>query len=100
MHILATDEPFANQDGDRITITIPSGNDEVTISLDIHQAMKLARWTQRKCTTIIEEANSRAVPACAQIIAFPKALPSLAARETKIANILRAAKQLDAGGAA
>ena len=59
MILLATGEPNAKVEGDKIAVTIGSGRDSVTIALDPHQAMMLATTTRRAASELIEATRFR-----------------------------------------
>lgn len=67
---LATDQADAKADGNKVILTIPSGETSLQVSLDIHQATMLAQRTMREVRDFLSETARRPLPACAQIIAF------------------------------
>jgi hypothetical protein len=90
MHI-ATDQPDAQWNGERVIVIIPSGRDTIEIALSLHHAMTLAHATQRQANEAMrEDLLERPVPACAQIVAFPDGVPSLARREREVTETIRA----------
>ena len=89
MIFLATGTPTAKIEGDQIAVTIPSGKDSIIIALTYGQARHFAETTIRTVNAAIAAANREAAPT-AELIALPKCLPSLARRERKVADVIRA----------
>jgi hypothetical protein len=72
MHI-ATDQPNAQWIGEQVIVSIPSGRDTIEIALSLHQALALAHDTILQANEAMRaDLLGRPVPACAQIVAFPK----------------------------
>lgn len=72
MHI-ATDLPDAQWNGERVIVTVPSGRDTIEIAFSLHDAIALVHTTKTQTNEALrEDLLGRPVPACAQIIAFPK----------------------------
>lgn len=62
---LATEAPRAKFDGERIILTVPSGNSSEQIAMTVHEAMSMAHGVLRAASGAISEANMGA-----EIIAF------------------------------
>lgn len=57
---LATDVPSAKFDGQRIVLTVPSGNDSPQIAMTLHEAMKMGHSLIRAASSAVTEANREA----------------------------------------
>lgn len=88
MTYLATGGATAKIDGDKIIVSIPTGNTVLEIAMTYGEAQRLGQFTVITATDAIQAAN-RAEPTTAQIIAFPSVLPSLAARERAVERLER-----------
>ena len=68
MIALATGNPSAKIDGDRILVSFPSGGDKVQVSLSLNQVLNLSQVTHR--TSIEALKDGFAAPREAEIAAF------------------------------
>ena len=78
MILLATGEPNAKVEGDKIAVTIGSGKDSVTIALDPHQAMMLVERTRRATSQMIEATRFRPTGEIVDFASAKRALRSVA----------------------
>lgn len=90
MIVLCTGTPKAIHEDGRIVVSIPSGEDNIGVSLSINQALALTEFTAR-CAKEALRATPDEAPG-ARIIALPECLPSLVHRELKLREIVHAAR--------
>lgn len=67
MIALCASDPCAETQGERIRITIPSGKDDLQVSISMGQAMLLAYDLNRRATEAFAAVEDRAA---AQVLAF------------------------------
>lgn len=69
MIALATGNPDASIEGDRILVSFPSGADKVQVSLSLHEAMHLFARTRAAAFEALSDGF--ASPQSADVIRFP-----------------------------
>lgn len=70
MIVLATGLALLKQDGDRVTLTVPSGSEILEVSLSVHQTLGLAHTMPKALNGAIGCGPIKGLAASAEIIKF------------------------------
>lgn len=72
MKILVTGAPIAKASGERVCLTMPSGETVLEVPLDLHDALKFYHELGVEVRSLMDATRERPSPACAMIMPFAR----------------------------